>query len=135
MVNIAVVSVGCLFLVIAIIGYIFPFQDTSSPDPAATETIPQAVRVCNSEMGQLAQSYSAEISKICSDYNVMIMGVYGSGILGLVLIVVGAVVSRGQKEDHHEKEVEDDPIDILEKRYAKGEITKEEFDDMKKNLE
>jgi len=34
-----------------------------------------------------------------------------------------------------EREVEDDAIDILEKRYAKGEITKEEFDDMKKNLE
>ncbi len=64
-----------------------------------------------------------------------VVGVYGSGILGLVLIVVGAVVSRGQKEDYHEKEVEDDALDILEKRYAKGEITKEEFDKIKKDLE
>jgi len=89
-----IIGIGIFFLIIAIIGYIFPFQDTTSPDPAATETIPQAVRVCNSEMGELAQSFSAEISKICSDYNVMIMGVYGSGILGIILIVVGAVVSR-----------------------------------------
>ena len=29
----------------------------------------------------------------------------------------------------------DDPIKILKMRYAKGEITKEEFDEMKKNLE
>ena len=94
MARVGIIAVGTFFLIIAVIGYIFPFQDTTSPDPAATETIPQAVRVCNSEMGQLAQSFSAEISKLCSDYNVMIMGVYGSGILGIILIVVGAVVSR-----------------------------------------
>lgn len=29
----------------------------------------------------------------------------------------------------------DDPITILKTRYAKGEITKEEFEEMKKNLE
>jgi len=92
MARVGIIAVGIFFLIVAVIGYIFPFQDTTSSDPAATETIPQAVRVCNSEMGQLAQSFSAEISKICSDYNVMIMGVYGSGILGLILIVVGSVV-------------------------------------------
>jgi len=92
MARVGIIAGGTFFLIIAIIGYIFPFQDTTSPDPAAAESIPQAVRACNSEMGQLAQSFSAEISKICSDYNVMIMGVYGSALLGLILIVVGSVV-------------------------------------------
>ncbi len=29
----------------------------------------------------------------------------------------------------------DSPLDILKKRYAKGEITKEQFDQMKKDLQ
>jgi len=127
--NIAIVLIGCLFLVIAIIGYILPIASEEN------YSIPQVVALCDSEMGELGQVFSGEIIKACSDYSGLLMVVYGSGISGLVLIVVGAVVSRGQKEDYHEKEVEDDALDILEKRYAKGEITKEEFDKMKKDLE
>ncbi len=33
--------------------------------------------------------------------------------------------------NHHKTQ---DPINILKERYAKGEITKEEFDSMKKDL-
>ena len=42
----------------------------------------------------------------------------------------------GQNSDRHHSESKDSetPIDILKKRYAKGEITKEEFDQMKKDL-
>ena len=42
----------------------------------------------------------------------------------------------GQNSDRHHSERKDSEtaIDILKKRYAKGEITKEEFEQMKKDL-
>jgi putative membrane protein len=126
-VNIAIISVGCLLLVIAVVGYITPFN--------MGWTIPGIDAICSGDMGQLGQTLSAEIQQGCSDYKLATLGIYGLGLVGIILIIVGAVISRGQKEAHHEREVEDDAIDILEKRYAKGEITKEEFDKMKEDLE
>ena len=118
--------VGVFLLVIALIGYVIPIDEGYS--------IPQVVGLCNSGMGELGQAFSGEIVKGCSEFNGLLMGVYGAGILGVVLMIVGAV-RTGKKKEDYEKEVEDDAIDILEKRYAKGELSKEEFDKMKKDLE
>ena len=134
MVNVAIISVGCLLLVIAVVGYITPIGVTAI-DPNIALSIPVAVGICNSGMGQLGQALSGEAVKISSEWNSLLYVIYGAGMLGLLMIISGVVIPRGQKEAYRESEVEDDAIDILEKRYAKGEITKEEFYDMKKNLE
>ena len=125
---------GILLILLGIVGYNTPLSESTMGGQTISVTIPEAVGICNSAMGQLGQAYSGEAVKTCSEYNMLIYGIYGSGILGIVLIAVGAGV-LGKKEEDSERKVEDDAIDILEKRYAKGEITKEEFDKMRKDLE
>ncbi len=64
---------------------------------------------------------------------------YGGTFMWLIfLIVVGLLVyffvqaqkAKGPMQTQHES-----PLDILRTRYAKGEISKEDFDRMKKDLE
>ncbi len=47
----------------------------------------------------------------------------------------GAQDFRGQGNPPQEQKTDDDPLMILKKRLAKGEITKEEYDDLKSVLE
>ncbi len=68
-----------------------------------------------------------------------IIGASYFGILGFVLLIVGGVLAFKEKEtitvndeNHQQKK---SALDILMERYAKGEITKEQFDEMKKRLD
>jgi putative membrane protein len=66
---------------------------------------------------------------------------YGGGIMWLFIVVLvgGAIyyllqMSKSKSFDGSSSKVES-PLDILKKRYAKGEINKEEFEHKKKDLE
>lgn len=56
----------------------------------------------------------------------------------LFLIILGLIVYfiiKSTKSKRDDTSFKDTALDILKKRYAKGEITKEEFDKMRKDLE
>lgn len=58
------------------------------------------------------------------------------GILFLVLLgVVINLIVQNVRLKNETGQRQESPIDILKKRYAKGEITKEDFDRMKSELQ
>jgi len=128
MANGVAIGIGVFFLIIAGLGFVYPIGSQG-------QTIVQADDMCKSGMGQLSQFFSGSSQQACSQIKLMSYGVYGFGLIGIILLIAGSVASRNQKEVYYEREVEDDALDIIEKRYAKGEISKEEFDKMKKDLE
>jgi len=65
---------------------------------------------------------------------------YGGGLLWLVIIVVVGVaiyyqVTHSRKSRSSEGPAGEKALDLLKKRYARGEISKEEFENMKKDLQ
>jgi len=67
------------------------------------------------------------------------MDYWGAGIVRWLLLLVLVVVVvyflvRGSGAGGSRPTPNETPLDILKKRYARGEITKEQFDEMKKDL-
>jgi putative membrane protein len=55
-------------------------------------------------------------------------------IIAAIIWVVVSLIGRSKRGEENVHPTES-ALDILKKRYAKGEITKEQFDQMKKDLE
>lgn len=92
--------------------------------------------------GQAASSYGF-ISRLVSASTIWYSILVGY-ILGAVLLVLGISIPKHKDEIHikvdnsrydDEEEKGGDPIDILKKRYAKGEISKEKYIEMKHHIE
>lgn len=67
-------------------------------------------------------------------------GGYGGIFMWIILIVIAAgiiyfVVNRSKVTGSSENPTGESPTEILKIRYAKGEITKEEFDRLKREIE
>ena len=92
----------------------------------------QVNALCETDLIQLGQLYNAETSQLCVNVSLVIFGIYASAILGIILVIVGVVIPKSFKDKTSNEN--HNALDILEERYAKGEITKEEFDKMKEDL-
>ena len=57
-------------------------------------TVPEIYELCNSGLGQLAKAFSSEIVETCGQIKLVTYGISGAGLLGIILIVVGAVVPK-----------------------------------------
>lgn len=71
------------------------------------------------------------------DWGHMSWGFGGLLMWLLLLVLIGFVVYFVMRSDKWMKRggSEETPLDILKKRYASGEITKQEYEKMKKDLE
>jgi putative membrane protein len=67
-------------------------------------------------------------------------GGYGGMFMWLIWIVIAAVIiyfvfNLSKRSGSSIDSAKESPIEILKRRYAKGEITKEEFDRIKREIE
>lgn len=64
---------------------------------------------------------------------------YGGVVMWIIVLVLAGVgiyfLFQMSKKKGSDGSITETPVDTLKKRYAKGEINKEEFDEMKKDLE
>jgi putative membrane protein len=56
-------------------------------------------------------------------------------IVGIVVLIRWLLTTGGSGHQAATRNNADSPLDILKKRYARGEISKQEFDDMRQDLQ
>jgi len=56
-------------------------------------------------------------------------------LIGMVIWVVYTIVNKNQQQSTTTSPQEKDAIEILKERYAKGDISKEEYESKKRDLE
>ncbi len=84
----------------------------------------------------ISACYSPRGWHMMGDWNHMPWGYGGVFMWLLLLVLIGVVIYFVVRGDKWTKKGDDEsPLEILKKRYARGEITREEYNKIKKELE
>jgi putative membrane protein len=67
---------------------------------------------------------------------ILFIVLFWAGVIGLVVIAIRGIIqpSRKRKDLGSSSFLTETPLDILKKRYARGEITREEFLEARQDL-
>ena len=131
--RVAALITGLILLIIAGAGYVFPIDDQG-------QTIPQIDNICQNLIEQFGPLIGSDDQNNCRIINYMKLGVETFGLFGIILLIGGLMIpgkneSNNVESEEYVEDEEDGSLDILNKRYAKGGISKGEFEKIKKDLE
>ena len=73
-------------------------------------------------------NFMEQVTQECRNTAITTLAIYGVGVAGFIVIGTGSMMKGEKKKD-------EPSLEILKERYAKGEISKEEFEKIKKDLE
>jgi len=136
---------GIIFLMLSAAGFSF---------------LQESLNDCSSFIGQLGRAFSSDVSQNCKMTQLLLIGAAIFGVIGLGLMIGGAAAkgkksevsyrknSRQYERDYEEtrprktqspqeKLIEDNlkNLGILKHRLAKGEISKQEYNELKQEFE
>jgi hypothetical protein len=106
MAKIGPVIFGIILILIAGFGYITPSGDLESimgnNEAGLFGDLPlvEIHELCTSGLGQLGQSITKGAAEQCSLVKYLTLGIYGFGVIGIILIIVGSLVPSNKREDN-----------------------------------
>ena len=91
------IGLGAVFIIAAIIAYQIPL-DVTIVGKQYSITIPEGVAHCDSGIEPFDEM-PPDVARFCSEFKTAFMGIYISGLLGSVLIIISTVISGRRKKD------------------------------------
>ena len=91
------IGLGAFFIIVATIAYQIPL-DVTLVGKQHSITIPQGVALCDSEVNPF-DDMPPDVARFCLEYRTAFMGIYLSGFLGAILIIIAAVITGKRKKD------------------------------------